>query len=35
LLSSVAYKIVAIDKDALIIQAPNKVRTTIKLAAAP
>jgi len=35
LLSSVAYKIVAIDKDALIIQASNKVRTTIKLAAAP
>ena len=34
-LSGVAYKIVAIDKDAIIVQAPNKVRTTVKLTPAP
>jgi hypothetical protein len=35
LLSGVSYKIVAIQKDELVVSAPNQVRTTIKLSAAP
>lgn len=35
MLSGVAYKIVAIQKDELVVSAPNQVRTTIKLSLAP
>ena len=34
-LSGVTYKIVAIQKDELVVSAPNQVRTTIKLSPAP
>ena len=35
MMSGVAYKIVAIQKDELVVSAPNQVRTTIKLSLAP
>ena len=35
MLSGVTYKIVAIQKDELVVSAPNQVRTTIKLSPAP
>ncbi len=34
-LSSVSYKIVAIAKDEIVVSAPNRVRTTIKLSTVP
>ena len=34
-LSGTPYKIVAIDADAIVVSAPNKVRSTIKLSGTP